>query len=219
MGGYAVKKKANPVGTFTAKLLVCILMLIFVFIPFPASGLTIRLYFGDFEGENILVYYTTDENPDMGNRQTCTGTIDTANKLAVIKLSPELADHITQIRFDFPETEQLLSIKNVSVSSAGIIQHQYDPCDFFSENNILAKNDIPEIDLIKTHKTAYIKTNQHDPYLLFDSRLLRDMLQYRSSYRLTRIIACLLILAGYALYRIRPFSAETGNKISETVRP
>lgn len=206
-----MKKKAIPIGTFTAKLLVCILMLIFVFIPFPASGLTIRLYFGDFEGDSILVFYTTDEDPGMGNRQTFTAAIDKVNKLAVIKLSPELADHITQIRFDFPEAEQVLSIKNVSVSSAGIIQHQYDPCDFFSESNIVAKNDIPEIDLIRSHRTAYFKTDQHDPYLLFDGRLLRDMLQYRSSYRLTRIIACLLILAGYALYRIRPFSAETDN--------
>lgn len=192
-----------------------ILMLVFIFMPIPASGLTIRLYFDEFQGDSLVMYYTTDENPHMGMDQIIAGTIDERNKLAVIKLSPELADHIDRIRLDFPETEQTLSIRNISVSSAGVIQHNYSPCDFFSETNIAGRNDIPLISLIEGKKTAYIRTNESDPYLMFDSGLVRDMLQYRSSYRLTRFAACILVVFGYVLYRIRPFGAGNGSKTRE----
>lgn len=191
-------------------------MLIFILMPFPASGLTIRLYFDKFQGDGLLMYYTTDENPNMGIEQTIAGTVDAENKFAVFKLSPELADHIDQIRFDFPGIEQVLSIRNISVSSAGVVQHNYNPCDFFSEANITYKNDIPQINLIEWEETAYIRTNESDPYILFHNELLRDMLQYRSSYRLTRFAACILVVFGYVLYRIQPFGAGTETKSRES---
>lgn len=206
-----MKKRLMPI----LPLAVGILMLAFILMPIPASGLTIRLYFDKFQGDGLVMYYTTDENPHMGMEQIIAGTIDAGNKIAVIKLSPELADHIDLIRLDFPETEQTLSIRNISVSSAGVIQHNYSPCDFFSETNIADKNDIPQISLIEGEKTAYIRTNESDPYLLFNSGLVRDMLQYRSSYRLTRFAACILIVLGYVLYRIRPFGAGSGSKSRE----
>lgn len=210
-----MKKRLIPILPLAAGVLTCILMLVFILMPFPASGLTIRLYFDKFQGNSLVMYYTTDENPDMGMEQIIAGTIDAGNKLAVIRLSPELADHIDRIRFDFPETEQTLSIRNISVSSAGVIQHNYNPCDFFSESNITDMNDIPLISLIEGEKTAYIRTDESDPYLLFDSGLVRDMLQYRSSFRLTRLAACILVVFGYVLYRIRPFGAGTGSKSRE----
>lgn len=197
-------------------LAVGILMLVFILMPIPASGLTIRLYFDKFQGDSLVMYYTTDENPHMGMEQIIAGTIDAGNKLAVIKLSPELADHIDLIRFDFPEIEQTLSVRNISVSSAGVIQHHYSPCDFFSETNVTGVNDIPQISLIEGKKTAYIQTNKSDPYILFDRGLVRDMLQYRSAYRRTRLAACILVVIGYVLYRIRPFGAGTGSKSRES---
>lgn len=36
-------------------------------------------------------------------------------------------------------------------------------------------NDMPQINLIEGKKTAYIRTNKSDPYVLFDSGLVRDM--------------------------------------------
>ena len=196
-------------------LAVVILMLVFILMPIPASGLTIRLYFDEFQGDSLVMYYTTDENPQMGSEQIIAVTVDAANKLAVIKLSPELADHIDRIRLDFPELEQTLSIRNISVSSAGVIQHNYSPCDFFSETNIADKNDIPQISLVEVKKTAYIRTNESDPYVLLTSGLVRDMLQYRSSYQWTRFAACILLVFGYVLYRIRPFGTGSGSKSRE----
>lgn len=206
-----MKKGLMPI----LSLAVGILMLVFILMPIPASGLTIRLYFDKFQGDSLVMYYTTDENPHMGMEQIVAGTVDAGNKLAVIKLSPELADHIDRIRLDFPEIEQTLSIRNISVSSAGVIQHHYSPCDFFSETNITDVNDIPQISLIEGKKTAYIQTNESDPYILFDSGLVRDMLQYRSSYRWTRLAACILVVIGYVLYRIRPFDPGSGSKTRE----
>lgn len=199
---------------FVAGLPVCILMLAFVLMPLPASGLTIRVYFDEFTGNSLEMYYTTDENPVMGPNQRYTATVDAQSNLAVIKLPPELADHVTQIRFDFPETEQVLSITDISVSSAGVIQHHYDPYDFFSENNILSKNSIPKIDLVESRQTAYIQTSDRDPYLVISSELLCDMLHYRSSYRKTRLVACILLALGYASYRMGLFDRE-----KDVVRP
>lgn len=71
-----------------------ILMLVFILMPIPASGLTIRLYFDKFQGDSLVMYYTTDENPHMEMDKTIAGTVDAGNKFAVIKLSSELADHI-----------------------------------------------------------------------------------------------------------------------------
>lgn len=207
-----MKKRLMPIMPFA----VGILMLAFILLPIPASGLTIRLYFDKFQGDSLVMYYTTDENPHMGMEQIIAATVDAGNKLAVIRLSPELADHIDRIRLDFPETEQTLSIRNISVSSAGVIQHNYSPCDFFSETNIADRNDIPQISLIEWEKTAYIRTNESDPYVLFNSGLVRDMLQYRSAYRRTRLAACILVVLGYVLYRIRPFGAGTGSQSRES---
>lgn len=196
-----MKKKA-------ALILMCILMAAFIMMPFPASGLTIRLYFDNFEGEELVVYYTTDENPHMGTDQILAAAYDTQDKLAAIRISPGLADHITHLRLDFPDTAQTFSIKNVSVSSAGIIRHSYSPCSFFSENNILSQNDILGINLIQSKGIAYIRTDATDPYIEFDDGLLRDMLQYRSSYRLTRAVLCILAVLGYVSYRFRLFDTR-----------
>lgn len=206
-----MKKRLMPILPFAAG----ILMLVFIFMPSPASGLTIRLYFDEFQGDSLVMYYTTDENPHMGMGQIIAGTVDPGNKLAVIRLSPELADHIDRIRLDFPEIEQTLSIRNISVSSAGVIQHNYSPCDFFSEINIADKNDIPQISLVEGKKTAYIRTNGADPYILLTGGLVRDMLRYRSSYRWTRLAACILIVFGYVSYRIWPFGTGNGAKSRE----
>lgn len=195
-----------PTLPLAAKIVICILMLVFVFMSFPASGLTIRLYFDDFEGSQVIMYYTTDENPDILPEQILTATFDTETRIAVIKLSPELADHIVQIRLDFPEMEQVFSIKNVSVSSAGVIKHNYSPCDFFSTTNIVYQNDIPQINLLERKQIAYVKTNESDPYILFTNELVNDMLRYRSSFRLTRLSICILVVLGYAISRIGLFN-------------
>lgn len=195
-----MKKKA-------ALILICILMILFIMMPFPASGLTVRLYFDNFEGEDLVVYYTTDENPNMGSDQILTAAYDAQDKLAAIRISPGLADHITHLRLDFPDAAQILSVKNVSVSSAGIIRHSYSPCSFFSESSILSLNDIPQINLIWSKGIAYIQTDATDPYIEFDDALLRDMLQYRSSYRLTRAALCILAVLGYISFRTRLFDA------------
>jgi len=202
-----VKQKVTLILPLGLKILVCILMLAFVLMPFPASGLTIRLYFGEFAGNRLVVYYTTDENPDIVAEQALTATVDSENNLAVIRLSPELADHIIQIRLDFPEIEQVVSVRNVSVSSAGIVRHQYNPCDFFSDDNIAVMNDIPQINLLDWEDTAYLKTEGSDPYLLFEDKLVRDMLQYRSSFRRTRLAVCLFVVLGYVMYHVRLFDA------------
>lgn len=206
-------KKGRPVLPLAAGLTVCILMLAFIMMPFPASGLTLRLYFGGFSGDNLNLYYATDENPGISADQICVGTYDAENNLATIRLTPELADHLIQIRLDFPGTDQVLSVRNISVSSAGVIQHHYNPCDFFSERNIIAKNDVPQIDLVESRQLAYIQTSGADPYIVFDSALVRDLLRYRSSYRMSRLAACILILLGYTLYRIRPFAPKNENEI------
>lgn len=211
-----MKKRLKEILPYAAGLLACLLVLAFTFMPFPASGLTIRLYFEEFQGDGLVVYYTTDENPNMGMEQIIVGTYDAQNGLVAIRLSSELADHVDRIRLDFPETEQVISVRNVSVSSAGVIRHHYDPCDFFSDENVAEKNDVPLISLIDWEKTAYIQTKGTDPYILFDRALVRDVLQYRSAYRLTRFAACMLAVLLFVSYRIRSFAAGTGRRLGES---
>lgn len=86
-----------------------------------------------------------------------------------------------------------------------MVQHNYSPCDFFAEANIALQNDIPMISLVEPKQTAFIQMNEPDPYILFTSDLVRDMLQYRSSFRLTRLAVCMLVVLGYAIYRARLF--------------
>lgn len=199
--------KFQTVLPYAAGLLAFILALVFIFMPVPAAGLSIRFYFKDFTESSLKVYYTTDSNPNMGEEQTINLAYDAENRFATLKFSPELAEHLDMIRLDFPTGENLLSFVNISVSSAGVIQHQYDPCRFFSDDHLLIRNDIPQISLAESTRTAYVKTSGSDPYLIFSAELVQELLQYRSTYRLTRLVACLLIALGYASYRFRPFGA------------
>ena len=204
-----MKNKKVLIKRAAVPLLMCILTVVFVMMPFPTSGLTIRLYFGEMEGEGFEVSYTADPYFDMDLAQVGTRTVDQEHKLAVMRVTPELADHLIYIRFDFPEMEQVVSIVNVSVSGAGFIRHFYNPCDFFSEANILDANDISQISLIESRETAYIKTGAEDPYIIMENGLVLDLLGHRSTFRRTRLAICILIILGYLSYHLRLFGTST----------
>lgn len=201
-------KKRVLIKRAAVPLLICIFTVIFVMMPFPASGLTVRLYFGDMEGEEFEVLYTADPDFDMELANVGTKTLDREHKVAVMRVTPELADHLIYIRFNFPKMEQVVSIVNVSVSGAGVIRHFYNPCDFFAEENILDANDISQISLIESRETAYIKTGAEDPYIIMENGLVLDLLGHRSTFRRTRLAICILIFLGYLSWHLRLFGTK-----------
>lgn len=197
-----------------------IIVLIFIFLPLPASDLILRIYFDEIEGDSCALYYTTDTQGAFCEEQCAHAQIDYEKKMVAFRLDGSLAGHLTGLRLDFPQTEQLLCIKSVTASSAGVIQKEYNPCSFFAESNIAFSNDI-SVTLVNLRNRAYLSTGSNDPYICLSATPTEQLQGCFSYLRLSRFFLCLFVAGSILFARkklfnsynsfLSPLTAGTGN--------
>lgn len=174
--------------------LILILMFVFIMLPLPASDLRIRIHFDTIEGNNLVLYYSTDSTNDFSDAQSISQGIEQDTKQVTFTLPSSLENHITGLRLDFPDEEQLLCVRSITVSSAGTVKRQYNPCNFFSASNILYSNGINAVSLATAQKRTYVLTSSDDPYMILSPDLCRQITDCYSHFRLTRLGICIFIL-------------------------
>lgn len=190
------------------RLLVPALMAVFVMIPSRASSLRIRIHFDAVEGDFCSLYYSTDTSPGFSQKQAVVSVIDPQTLQAEFTLDPSCENHITGLRLDFPEAEQLLCIKSITVSSAGVVKRQYNPCDFFTADNLVYTSDITTISLAAAQARAYLYTLESDPYVILSDELCLQIVKCYSHFRLTKLAVCLFILGCCFLARKNIFKED-----------
>lgn len=183
-----------------------IIALIFIFLPFPASDLILRVYFDEIEGDSCALYYTTDTQNAFCAEQCVQSQIDYEKKMVAFRLDGSLAGHLTGLRLDFPQTEQLICIKSVTASSAGVIQKEYNPCSFFAEPNIIFCNDT-SVTLVHSRNRAYLSTGSNDPYIGLSTTLTEQLRGCFSHMRLSRFFLCLFVAGSIFLARKKLFAS------------
>ena len=85
-------------------------------------------------------------------------------------LDGSLEGHLTGLRLDFPHSEQLIGIKTVTVSSAGVIQKEYNPCHFFAPENITLNHNA-DVTLVLPRNRVYVSAGADDPFLILSDAL------------------------------------------------
>lgn len=189
-------------------LLIFILAAAFVLLPKPASVLSLRFTFNEITGDSCSLYYTTDTSPAFSSEQQYLSEIDHEKNQVTFRLDPALEGHITGLRLDFPGEEQLCSISNVTASSAGVIKHRYDPCDFFAEENIVDTHGMSTPSLVAARSVAYFSITPDDPYVVLSEALSRQVTAWYSHYRLTRLAICAFLLACFLIGKKKIFKTE-----------
>lgn len=184
-----------------------VIAILFVLIPCPPADLILRLSFDEITGDYCSLYYTTDYSESFSDEQCIVSPIDSATKQVTFRLDSSLEDHITGMRLDFPVTDDLICVKSITVSSAGVIQEEYNPCHFFADANIALSNDA-EITLVKPRNRAYIAAGGNDPFLILSESLTNQILNCYSHFRLTRLCICLFAVGCYLFARKNLFSKK-----------
>jgi len=169
-----------------------LLAAIFIWMPYRASDLHIRIQFDEGAAGDCQLYYGTDTSGGFAADQYVTASIE--DNTVDFCLDGSLAGHLTQLRIDFPAAEQLLCIRRITVSSAGVVKLDYSPCDFFSEENMAYQNGIAGISSLPFRTITYISTESSDPYILLSDRLSQDIAGAFSHYRLTRLGICIFLV-------------------------
>lgn len=185
-----------------------VLMAVFVLIPAPASKLYIRIYFDEIQGESCALYYALDGMNEFSQEQCITSVIDHEKQMAEFVLEPSLEGRITGLRLDFPDTSQLICIKTITISNAGVIKREYNPCNFFSQDNILYSNDIDEMSLVSVRARAYFRTLSGDPFLILSKGLCQQIMECYSHFVRTRLAICMFILASFILAEMKIFRED-----------
>lgn len=174
---------------------------LFVAVPLPAADLYIRIQFTEVEGSSCALYYTTETSNNYSQDQCVLSDIDYGPKEVTFRLDGSLKDQLTGLRLDLPSVTALLCVKNITVSSAGIIQKQFNPVDFFAAENIAQMHHIEAINPVDLRDIAYILTGGDDPYLILSENLVKQITDQYSCYRLTRIGICIFAAACYFMYK------------------
>ena len=177
-------------------LFIAILAIAFILFPLPPANLYIRITFDEIAGEDCLLYYATDTAGGYTAEQYIASKVDPYTGQVAFCLDSSLEKHLIGLRVDFPDTEDLICIKTITISSAGIIQQEFNPCNFFAEGNIALTNNA-DITLVKPRNRAYISTGSVDPYIVLSDSLTSQIVECYSHYTLTRILICSLALLGY----------------------
>lgn len=193
-----------------------LIMIAFVLMPSRMSNLYIRIYFDKFdimgskiEGDYCTLYYSTDTINVFSPAQYVRSNINYDSYQVEFCLDSSLAKHITGLRLDFPNKEQLLSIKNITVSSGGVIKRQYNPCDFFANENIAYANNIYAMDLATASAHAYIGTMENESYVILSNELCQQIINCYSNLRLTKLAICAFILGCYFFAKKKIFINDT----------
>ena len=182
-----------------------LLAAVFVWMPFPASDLYLRIYFDEIAGDSCRLYYGTDVQGSFTPEQCIISIIDHDKNMVEFRLDSALYNHLTGLRLDLPkQLEQLLCIKNISVSSGGVIRKEYNPCTFFAPENLSYTNETT-LSLVSIRDRAYIQTGGNDPYLILCQGLAADIWSLYSRRRLSRLFLCLFAAGSYLLARKKLF--------------
>ena len=178
--------------------LALVLAVLFVAIPLPGAGITLRLTFDEFEEGDMVLYYSTVEVPVMTPEQSIQGEYDPYRKIMSFRIPAEVAGSVQGIRIDFPEQNgQLVSIEDVTVSSAGVVKKRYIPGDFFQPGYLVAVNDIPAMSNMSAKAREYLQLGESDPYVELLAGFVAEIVSCRSTYRLTRVVMVLLAFAAW----------------------
>lgn len=187
--------------------IIFLLMAAFVLMPATASNLCIRIYFDEIQGENCALYYEVDCG-GFSQEHCIISAIDYDRKMVKFVLEPSLDGHITGLRLDFPDEQQLLCIKTITISSAGVIKREYNPCDFFAQENIIYSNGIDEISLATAQARTYVKTLSDDPHMVLSGELSQQLAGCYSHFRLTKLAVCVFLLASLFLAKKKIFRED-----------
>jgi len=186
----------------------------FVLMPVNASDIYIRIHFMEAQGSDMALYYSTIENGGFNQTDCVASEIDYEKMEVSFRLDGELEGQLNGFRLDLPAGENLIGIKNITVSSAGIVQKQFDPCDFFAVENRVAENGIAGISLIKPKNMTYIATEGADPYIVLAQKPVAQIADGYSHFRLTRLFMCVFAFAVY-FFAKRDYFTGAGDKKSE----
>lgn len=190
---------------------------LFVLLPLPDSNLYLCVEFDETCAniKNCRLYYTTAASseyyslPCLAEENNSSGTPLQAR----FRIEPSvLSEQITSLRLDLPDLEQIVCVKSVSVSSAGVIKREFDPCYFFSDANIALTNSITQRSLLPFRRIAYIATEAADPYLVFSDTLIREITDCSGSYVWTRLLICLFLAILFFSNRKKIFTADIGQQ-------
>lgn len=188
--------------------IIFLLMAVFVLIPAPASNLYIRIYFDEIQGDGCALYYMVDGADTFSQEQCISAAIDDEKKMVEFVLDPSLEGRVTGMRLDFPDMPQFLCVKTITVSNAGVIKREYNPCDFFAPENILYSNDIDAISLVTARARTYINAAFDDPFLILSGGLCQQLMDCYSHFRLTKLAVCVFILASAFLAKRKIFRED-----------
>lgn len=183
--------------------IIFLLMAAFIMIPAPASNIYIRIYFDEIQGERCALYYAVDGIETFSQEQCISSVIDYDKQMVEFILEPSLEGHITELRLDFPDEPQLLCVKAITISNAGVIKREYNPCDFFAGENILYSNDIDEISLATARARTYISAVSDDPFLILSGGLCRQIMNCYGHFRLTKLAICVFFSASFFLAKMK----------------
>lgn len=176
--------------------------IIILLIPVGTSNLVINLYLDEFVDSTCIIYYGKNTNPGFCDEQVLVGVYSPAKNCVSVTIPGDVAANVTTLRMDFAEIEQLLSIREVTLTSAGITQKTYNPCDFFADSNIAVSNGINGKSLIDIRNMTYFSTSENDPYIIFTDAFCKEIVSHTSSFLLTKIFICCFIWVTYLLYKL-----------------
>lgn len=181
--------------------------IIFLLIPVPASDLILRITWAEsssIDPHDFFLYYAMD-GQSWSEDHKILGSLDEERGIVSFQMDSSLEGRLTGLRIDFPNRQQLVTVKNITVSSAGFPKKQYDPCIFFDAANQKAQNGLYAVDLVLASARAYIGTTPEEPYVVLSDALTQQIAKLFSHYRMTRFFICLYVLACYLSYQKKPF--------------
>lgn len=194
-------------------LILLVFIIVFVFIPKRRADLYIRIYFEENEapvqGKYCTLYYTTISQNEFSTEQSLSSDINHVDSQVEFRLTALLENELTGIRIDFPSAEQLLCIKNITVSNAGVIKRQFNPCDFFSSDGITYTHDISAISLVTSRERAYLATLPDNPYVILSDKLCEQITSCYSHFVLTKLTVCVFVLVCCYFAKRKVFPENT----------
>ena len=185
--------------------IVMLIALIYIFFPHPASDLYLRITFEELEGDTCYLYYATDTDSSFSEDKCIASKVDPDTMQASFRLDGSLVGHLTGLRLDFPHIEQLVGIKTVTVSSAGVIKKEFNPCYLFTPENIQLNHNA-DITLVLPRNRAYISAGADDPFLILSDALTAQIDGYYSHQTLSRLLLCVFIAGCFFCARRRIFA-------------
>lgn len=185
--------------------IVMLIALIYIFFPHHASDLYLRINFEELEGDTCYLYYATDTDSSFSEDKCIASKVDPDTMQASFRLDGSLAGHLTGLRLDFPHIEQLVGIKTVTVSSAGVIKKEFNPCYLFTPENIQLNHNA-DITLVLPRNRAYISAGADDPFLILSDALTAQIDGYYSHQTLSRLLLCVFIAGCFFCARRRIFA-------------